>query len=78
MLSVTSRDARDPRTSGGLFFDCCNELDDLRFIDALRLLLELLRTALDRIITQDHDVIEQIVQQFIEHLPITIKAKLAA
>ncbi|MCL6577595.1 transposase [Kyrpidia sp.] len=32
ILSVTSRNGQDPRTIGGLLYDCCNELDDFRFI----------------------------------------------
>uniref|UniRef100_UPI001B7F942A IS4 family transposase n=1 Tax=Alicyclobacillus contaminans TaxID=392016 RepID=UPI001B7F942A len=36
MLAIASRDAQDPRTIGALFFDCCDELDDIRSVDALR------------------------------------------
>ncbi len=69
MLAIASRDAQDPRTIGALSFDCCDELDDIRFVDALRLLLELLRTALEATLAQRNDVIEQVMQQFIDRLP---------
>ncbi|GMA50033.1 hypothetical protein GCM10025857_13900 [Alicyclobacillus contaminans] len=36
MLAIASRDVQDPRTIGALFFDCCDELDDIRSVDALR------------------------------------------
>lgn len=78
MLAIASRDAQAPRTIGALFFDCYDELDDIRFVDALRLLLELLRTALEVTLAQRNDVIEQVVQQFIDRLPSAIKEKLAA
>jgi hypothetical protein len=35
LLATTARDEQDPRTIGALFFDCCDELADIRFIDAI-------------------------------------------
>jgi len=78
MLSAAARDEQDPRTIGALFFDCCDELEDIRFVEALRLLLELLRSALEVALAQKSDVIDQVVQQFIARLPNAVKDKLAA
>ncbi|MBX5437600.1 MAG: transposase [Alicyclobacillaceae bacterium] len=78
MLSVASREAQDLRTIGALFFDCCDEIDDIRFVDALRLLLDLLRAALQAALSDGSVVTEDVIQQFIDRLPRPIKEKLAA
>ncbi|WP_062310644.1 IS4 family transposase [Alicyclobacillus sendaiensis] len=78
MLSVASREAQDLRTIGALFFDCCDEIDDIRFADALRLLLDLLRAALQAALSDCSVVTEDVIQQFINRLPRPIKEKLAA
>lgn len=77
MLATAARDEQDPRTIGALFFDCCDELDDIRFIDAIRLLIDLLKSITDTTDMQNDIVIDKIVEQFIGHLPNTIKDKLA-
>lgn len=78
MLATAARDEQDPRTIGALFFDCCDELDDIRFADALRLLIELLKSIMKTTDVQDDNVIDMIVEQFITHLPSAIKEKLVA
>ena len=78
MLATAARDAQDPRTIGALFFDCCDELDDIRFVDAIRLLITLLRSALDTMDLTDDSVIDKIIQQFMTYLPSPIKGKFAA
>ncbi len=78
MLATAARDEQDPRTIGALFFDCCDELDDIRFIDAMRLLLDLLRSSMEAADVQDGTVVDMIIEQFISHLPNSIKTKLAA
>ena len=77
MLAMASRDEHDPRTIGALFFDCCDELDDIRFADAIRLLMDLLRTIRDAIGVPEA-VIDEILDQFITRLPSSLKVKLAA
>ncbi|WDL96765.1 IS4 family transposase [Alicyclobacillus sp. ALC3] len=78
MLATAARDEQDPRTIGALFFDCCDELDDIRFADAMRLLIELLRSIMKTADVQNDNVIDMIVKQFITHLPSSIKEKLVA
>ena len=46
LLAVEQRRATDDRTVGGIFYDCCDELTDLRFSQALLLILQLLRQKL--------------------------------
>ncbi|MCY0870943.1 MAG: transposase, partial [Firmicutes bacterium] len=78
MLATAVRNEQDPRTLGALFFDCCDELDDIRFIDAIRLLMSLLRSALQATDLTDQSVIDMIIEQFITRLPSPIKERLAA
>lgn len=78
MLATAARNEQDPRTLGALFFDCCDELDDIRFIDAIRLLMSLLRSALQATDLTDQSVIDMIIEQFITRLPSPIKERLAA
>ncbi len=78
MLATAARDEQDPRTIGALFFDCCDELEDIRYIDAMRLIIDLLNATLETADAHDKIVIEQILQQFISRLPNSIKGKLAA
>lgn len=77
MLATAARNEQDPRTLGALFFDCCDELDDIRFIDAIRLLMSL-RSALQATDLTDQSVIDMIIEQFITRLPSPIKERLAA
>ncbi|MCY0894816.1 MAG: hypothetical protein OWS03_00785 [Alicyclobacillaceae bacterium] len=78
MLATAARDEQDARTIGALFFDCCDELDDIRFADAMRQLIELLRSIMKTADVQNDNVIDMIVEQFITHLPSSIKEKLVA
>lgn len=78
MLAVLSREEEDPRTLGKLFYDCCDELADIRFIDVLRVLLSVLRQALQEFVDQDPSLIDRVVELFIERLPAPLKAKLAS
>ena len=46
LLAVEQRRSTDNRTAGGIFYDCCDELADLLFSQALALVLQLLRQTL--------------------------------
>ncbi|MBU3146999.1 transposase, partial [Clostridium sp. CF012] len=45
MLSMQSRNNEDLRTIGGLFFNCCDELQDIQFFEAIQVILSLLKNA---------------------------------
>ncbi|WP_083511953.1 IS4 family transposase [Alicyclobacillus acidiphilus] len=78
MLATASRDERDPRTIGALFFDCCDEMADIRFADVIRLLITMLQSALETLDMPNDNEIDTVIQQFIAHLPSPIKERLAA
>jgi len=46
LLAIEQRRATDDRTAGGIFYDCCDDLVDLRFSQALLLIFHLLRQSL--------------------------------
>lgn len=77
MLSTVARNEEDPRTIGALFYDCCDELGDIRFADVLRLLIELLRSIAETAEDEERAVIDMIVEQFITRLPSSLKVNLA-
>lgn len=78
MLAVLSREDKDVRTLGTLFYDCCDEVADIRFIDVLRTLISVLRKALQEFMEQDPAVIDRVVELFIQQLPAPLQGKLAA
>lgn len=46
MLALQVRENTDDRTFGGFFYDCCDELKDISFIQSLMLLVELFKNAI--------------------------------
>ena len=78
MLATAARDERDPKTIGVLFFECCDELEDIRFADALRLLIDLLKSIISDVDTENNIEFDKVIEQFISHLPNAIKGKLVA
>ena len=53
MLSTQSRNNEDLRTIGGLFFNCCDELQDIQFFEAIQVILELFKNALQEKLSHD-------------------------
>ncbi|RIV20249.1 hypothetical protein D2Q93_11780 [Alicyclobacillaceae bacterium I2511] len=58
LLAVLSREDKNVRTLGTLFYDCCDEVADIRFIDVLRTLISVLRQALQEFMEQDPAAID--------------------
>ena len=76
MLSTQSRNNEDLRTIGGLFFNCCDELEDIQFFEAIRIMLELLKDALQEKLSLTKAQINSFLDYFISTLPTFIKEKL--
>ena len=77
LLSVETRNELDPRTLGALFLAMCDEMTDLRYVEAIALLLQLLAQAIDGAAPEELMKIEEAVQHFLACLPSAIKARLA-
>ena len=76
MLSTQSRNNEDLRTIGGLFFDCCDELQDIQFFEAIEIILELLKNALQEKLSLTKEQINSFLDYFISTLPTFIKERL--
>ncbi|WP_099192871.1 IS4 family transposase [Tepidibacter mesophilus] len=77
MLAMESRNNTDLRTVGGLFYHCCDELEDIKFLEAIQVILDLLKCALSEKLTLTKTQINDFLDYFISTLPSFIKDKLA-
>jgi hypothetical protein len=73
MLSISSREEQDPKTIGQLFYLCCDEMEDIRFIEALLLLIELLCETLSKELLITDEQIQKILDTFFEQIPLFLK-----
>lgn len=76
MLSVESRNNTDARTIGNLFYHCCDELSDIQLIEAIQLIIDLLKNALAEKLCLDKTTISEFLDYFISSLPCFIKEKM--
>jgi len=76
MLAIESRENRDPRTLGNLFYVCCDEMEDIKFASAILLLLDLLKRALQEVLLLTEEQFQKIFEYFIPSLPTYIKSLL--
>ena len=76
MLAMEARNSRDHRTVGGLFYLVCDELQDIRFSEALSILLQILRKTLDCSPVISEKMAEELIASFFSSLPSHWKSKL--
>ncbi|MBU3191388.1 transposase [Clostridium bowmanii] len=76
MLSMQSRNNEDLRTIGGLFFNCCNELQDILFFESIQIILGLLKNALHEKLSLTKEQINSFMDYFISTLPSFLKERL--
>jgi len=77
MLSIENRNNKDLRTIDGLFYHCCDEMQDTKFCEALQLIIDTLKNVLNEKIMLSNELISSIINSFIEALPCYIKEKLS-
>lgn len=77
MLVLESRNAKDERTFGALFFLCCDELADITFTQAIMIMLEMLVLALQEKFMLAKAAVSSFIDDFIAALPAWIKGKLS-
>ncbi|MED4976409.1 IS4 family transposase, partial [Weizmannia sp. CD-2023] len=66
----------DDRTLGGMFYELCDEIDDLDWAVALQQLVEILEDTLDKSNKKIQQLIKSQLQQWIAGLPNYIKVYL--
>lgn len=64
MLAIRTCEEKDPRTIGQLFYLCCDELEDIRFAEAILLVLDCLKASL----TAEPAISEEMVQSLLDSL----------
>jgi hypothetical protein len=69
MLALEARKYEDPKTVGGLFFEYCGELEDLKFVKALYLMLNLLKQTLTDCLVLTDEKANELLDYFVGLLP---------
>jgi hypothetical protein len=77
MLAVENRNNTDLRTVGALFYHCCDELQDIQFIEAIQLIIDILKNALQQKLMISKEQISEFIDYFINALPVFLKEKLS-
>lgn len=78
MLSLESREGSDNRSLGELFLYFSDEMSDITWIQAFRMLLQMFRTILNNNTELSDDKIDELVDTFMNTLPGLLKAQLQA
>ena len=78
MLSLESREGNDNRSLGELFLYFSDEMSDITWIQAFRMLLQMFRTILNNNTELSNDKIDELVNTFMNTLPALLKAQLQA
>jgi len=76
LLSLRAREAKDSKTVGGMFFEYCDELEDIKFAEALLLLIDLFKQTLEDCLIITEEKINKLLNYFFNLLPSFIKGKL--
>ncbi len=78
MLSLESREANDERSLGELFLYFSDEISDITWTQAFRLLLQMFRTLLTDNTELSDEKINELVDAFMDAIPSLLKSKLQA
>lgn len=76
VLSWQHRCSTDNRTLGGLFYDLCDQIEDLDWAVALQQLVELLQNTLKHVNRKIQEMVKSQLMQWVNALPNYIKAYL--
>lgn len=76
MLALESRNSQDSRTVGGMFYQCCDELEDLKFASALARILAVLRDAMENTLNASETVVAKLIENFFLSLPKSLQGLL--
>ena len=73
MLSLRTREEQDPRTIGQLFFLCCDELEDIRFAEAILLVLDCLKASLTEEPILSEEMVQSVLNRVFDNFPAFLK-----
>lgn len=77
MLAVENRNNQDARTMGELFFLAFDELQDVQFSEALKLILNILQEILEELLFLTEEQIDSFIDAFITKLPKYLSERLS-
>ena len=77
MLAVESRESVDYRGMGPLFLICCHELEDIKYIESLKIILSTIENILSDYLKLDEEVINGAISAFVNLLPECLKSKIS-
>ncbi len=76
LLAGAARDETDDRTIGTLFWAMCDEMADLRFVEAWHLLMAALRAARSDELHLSDTAINRPLTVFLDRIPVSLRRKL--
>jgi DDE family transposase len=77
MLSYENRVSIDDRSIDDLFYACCDELQDIKFLEALFLILDVLNSLLKDKLLLSEQTVKEALDYFFNSIPSFISSKLA-
>lgn len=69
MLAISSREEKDPKTIGQLFYLCCDEMEDIRFTQALMMVIDVLKSTLSNEPVLSEEKVQSIIDELFDNLP---------
>jgi hypothetical protein len=75
MLAVVARRNQDPRTIGELFYSIYDEIQGITLMEALALLLELLKSTMKNFLVLSEDKVKELLIYFVNSLSARLKEK---
>jgi len=76
MLALENRESKDLKTLGNLFYLCCDELKDIIFAEAFKLILTTLGNTLRKYLAITDSALGNLINDFIYCLPAVLKGRL--
>jgi len=75
LLAVVARRNQDLRTFGELFYAYCDEIPDITLMEALALLLELLKSTIKPVLVLSEEKVKELLSYFVDSLPAWLRDK---
>ncbi|MGJ9457873.1 hypothetical protein [Oceanobacillus sp. CF4.6] len=69
MLAINSREEKDSKTIEQLFYLCCDEIEDIRFAQALVIIIDVLKSTLSNEPLLSEEKVQYIINELFDSLP---------
>jgi len=73
LLAYEGRFDKDHGAFGGLFYQCCEEVDKISFAQSFNLIMDLLVETLRETLYLSDEEIDRLVEKLMENLPIVLR-----